>query len=73
MVKPLGRSLRHARWFSGAADLGAQRAAEAKWRDPAAWWRSAILNTANVGFFSADRAIREYASEVWLLPEFTPT
>lgn len=26
VVKPLGRSLRHARWFSGAADLGAQRA-----------------------------------------------
>ncbi|MFO0646854.1 MAG: chemotaxis protein CheA [Polyangiales bacterium] len=26
VVKPLGRSLRHAHWFSGAADLGEQRA-----------------------------------------------
>jgi two-component system, chemotaxis family, sensor kinase CheA len=26
VVKPLGRSLRHVRWFAGAADLGEQRA-----------------------------------------------
>ena len=28
-----------------------------------------IANTANVGFFSSDRAIREYAGEVWGLPK----
>jgi starch phosphorylase len=43
----------------------AQRRVDAKWRDQAAWWRSSILNTAGVGWFSSDRAIREYCGDVW--------
>jgi starch phosphorylase len=38
------------------------------WRDKAVWWRSSILNTANVGWFSSDRAIREYAQDIWNVP-----
>ncbi len=61
--------LRHRDWFMVAADFEAyrsmQREVDARWRDPRAWWRSATLNVANVGWFSADRAIREYADEVW--------
>jgi starch phosphorylase len=43
----------------------AQRQVAAKWRDRSAWWHSSILNTARVGWFSSDRTIREYASEIW--------
>jgi starch phosphorylase len=45
-----------------------QQQVAAKWRDPPAWWRSAILNTANMGFFSSDRTIREYAEDIWNVP-----
>ncbi len=37
----------------------------ALWRTPERWWRTSILNTAHVGWFSSDRTIREYASEIW--------
>jgi starch phosphorylase len=43
----------------------AQRQVAAKWRDRPAWWRSSVLNTARVGWFSSDRTIREYAEEIW--------
>jgi starch phosphorylase len=46
----------------------AQRAVVDKWKDQGAWWRSAILNTAHMGWFSSDRAIREYAQEIWKVP-----
>jgi starch phosphorylase len=35
------------------------------WRDPARWWQMAVLNTARVAWFSSDRTIREYATEIW--------
>lgn len=43
----------------------AQDAVDAKWRTPDAWWRSAVLNTANMGWFSSDRTIGEYAAGTW--------
>jgi len=48
--------------------LKAQREVSARWSRPAEWWRSAVLNTANVAWFSSDRTIREYAEEIWGLP-----
>ncbi len=45
-----------------------QREVATRWRDSAAWWRSSALNTANVGFFSSDRTISEYAAEIWNVP-----
>ncbi len=69
---PLVDALRHHDFFLVCPDFEsyaeAQSRVDARWRDVPGWWRSAIANTANVGFFSSDRAIREYADEVWGLP-----
>ena len=55
--------------FMVAADFdsyaAAQNAVDRLWQDPAAWWRTAILNTANVAWFSSDRTIKEYAKDIW--------
>jgi len=45
--------------------LRSQSEASRLWADQAAWQRASILNTARSGFFSSDRAIREYAERVW--------
>jgi glycogen phosphorylase len=44
-----------------------QQRVDAAFRDKARWARMAILNTARVGKFSSDRAIREYARDIWKL------
>ncbi len=46
----------------------AQRRADAHWHDRAAWWTSSILNTARTGWFSSDRTIEEYATDIWGVP-----
>ena len=55
--------------FMVTADFAAYAAMQsrvaAQWHDRRAWWRASVLNTANVGWFSSDRAIREYAEDIW--------
>jgi starch phosphorylase len=48
--------------------LLAQHKVATLWRQPEAWWRMSILNTAGMGWFSSDRAIREYAEHIWGVP-----
>ncbi|MEO1985528.1 MAG: glycogen/starch/alpha-glucan phosphorylase [Martelella sp.] len=56
-------------WFMVAADFdayaAAQRQVDAIWNDRTAWNVKAIRNTARMGWFSSDRAIREYARDIW--------
>jgi starch phosphorylase len=70
--KDLVAGLRGDDWFMVAADFDSyyatQREADGRWREPDRWWRSAVLNTANVGWFSSDRSIAEYAGEIWNVP-----
>jgi starch phosphorylase len=58
--------------FMVAADFDAywdaQRSIDQLWQSPSAWWRASILNTARMAWFSSDRAIREYAHEIWRVP-----
>jgi starch phosphorylase len=58
--------------FMVAADFDSywetQREVDARWRDRRAWWRSSLLNTARMAWFSSDRTIGEYAAEIWNVP-----
>jgi starch phosphorylase len=51
------------------ADFRAYLAAQEKvaqcFRDPAEWTRRSILNTAQMGKFSSDRSVAEYAAKIW--------
>jgi len=47
------------------AYIAAQARVDALYRDGDAWVRCAIANVAGMGSLSSDRAIREYASQVW--------
>jgi starch phosphorylase len=59
-------------WFMVAADFDAYAAAQRRvdeiWSDKTKWNGMAIRNTANVGWFSSDRTIRQYAGEIWNVP-----
>ncbi len=56
-------------WFMVAADFdsysNAQRRVDEIWSDKKLWAKMAIKNTANSGWFSSDRTIRQYAEDIW--------
>ncbi|MCG8486484.1 MAG: glycogen/starch/alpha-glucan phosphorylase [Chromatiales bacterium] len=62
-------SLLHVDHFKVLADFDAYMAisdkADVIYRQPDAWNRMAILNTARMGYFSSDRTISEYAKKIW--------
>ncbi|MFK0208575.1 glycogen/starch/alpha-glucan phosphorylase [Agrobacterium sp. NPDC090283] len=56
-------------WFMVAADFdayaNAQREVDTIWSDPDSWYAKTVRNTARMGWFSSDRTIRQYATEIW--------
>ena len=66
---PIVRSLLDRDEFMVLADYRAYVDCQAQvgraFRDEEAWTRSSILNAARCGFFSSDRAMRQYAEEIW--------
>jgi starch phosphorylase len=43
----------------------AQDAVDALYQDADAWSRMAATNALNMGIFSSDRSVREYAERIW--------
>jgi starch phosphorylase len=56
-------------YFMHLADLQSYLQTDARlvevYRDPKEWARKAVLNIAGSGWFSSDRAVAEYAAEIW--------
>jgi starch phosphorylase len=69
---PLVDSLVNSDYFMVTADFTGyfltQREIDRAFRDQDDWTRRAVLNTANVGWFSSDRTIRGYAADIWNVP-----
>ncbi|MDO8465036.1 MAG: glycogen/starch/alpha-glucan phosphorylase [Gallionella sp.] len=56
-----------------ASYIEAQDRVSALYQDQEEWTRRAILNVANMGKFSSDRTIQEYADKVWGVKPISPT
>ena len=48
-----------------ASYIACQKEVEAAYRDQDQWVKKAILNVANMGKFSSDRTIMQYAEQIW--------
>jgi starch phosphorylase len=50
--------------------ITAQEAVNRLYLDPEEWTKRSILNTARMGKFSSDRAVLEYAADIWNVQPF---
>ncbi|MBP1624897.1 MAG: glycogen/starch/alpha-glucan phosphorylase [Acidobacteria bacterium] len=69
MFRPLVENLLWKDPFLVLADYQAyvdcQKHVSTRWRDVEAWTKQSIVTVAHMGRFSSDRAIREYAGQIW--------
>ena len=67
--RDIGDSLANSDPYMVLADFDsfnkARKKSEALYQNAADWQRMCLINTANAGRFAADRAIREYAENIW--------
>ena len=67
--RPISEGLLHQDHFLVTADFDdyarVQRDVDALWLNQDAWWHASVMNTANMASFSSDRAVTEYATEIW--------
>ena len=65
-------SIYHGDWFMVGQDfdayVAAQEIVDKTWMLPKDWTRMTIRNSVNMGWFSSDRTIREYARDIWNVP-----
>jgi starch phosphorylase len=70
--RPLAQSVRHGDRYMIAADFASyyetQRTIDELWRSPSEWAKIAMTNTAKMAWFSSDRSIAEYATDIWRVP-----
>jgi starch phosphorylase len=67
--RPLVDNLLEHDHFFVLEDFSAYRACQQHvdhtWKDFSRWTRASIINTARCGWFSSDRAIKEYCERIW--------
>jgi starch phosphorylase len=56
-----------------ASYVACQKEVEAAYRNQDEWLKKAILNIANMGKFSSDRTIMQYAEHIWGAKPFAPS
>jgi starch phosphorylase len=76
LFAPLMHGLRHHDYYMVAADfddyVATQRRVDKLWLSSSDWTRMCMMNVAHMAWFSSDRAISEYAQEIWNVPVTTP-
>ena len=77
LYQPIIGSIYNGDYFMVGSDfnsyIATQKKLSALWKEQRDWTRQAIHNSVNMGWFSSDRTIKEYAREIWNVPVNWPS